>query len=65
MDDDYIVRWLVKEFNGHKIHWREHEETRDTLTTAEALFTQIKRKPSTFYARISWGDTIIKEYRRD
>ena len=74
MDDDYIVRWVIKEltpegvaWHEHEegVAWHEHEEICGDLTTAERYFTQLKKDPNIIEARILWGDVDIKNYRRE
>ena len=40
MDDDYIIRWVVKILTPSGVAWHEREEICDDLTSAERCFTQ-------------------------
>lgn len=64
MDDEYIVRWIVKVLAPSGVTWHEREESCDDLTTAERYFTQLKKDPNIIEVRILWGDVDIKNYRR-
>ena len=64
MDDDYIVRWVVKILTPSGVAWHEREEICDDSTTAERYFAQLKKDPDILEVRILWGDVDIKNYRR-
>lgn len=64
MDDEYIVRWIVKVLAPSGVAWHEREEICDDLTTAERCFAQLKKDPNIIEVRILWGDVDIKNYRR-
>lgn len=59
MDDYFIVWALVKDPN-----YREECQEFDDLTSAEKYYNSIKKIDTVIIARIKWGETIIKEFRR-
>lgn len=65
MDDDYIVRWVIKQVTLEGVVCHAHEEICDDLTTAERYFTRLIKHSNILEARILWGNVIIKNYRRD